>query len=228
MRLPYYINTEEKKEKSFFNFSDITNTLFFNTPPSITVKPFKHLSSFKFKYLSFTFNISLSYKESLLERVSNSIIKFNDCKVNNIQDKILKLSYPLYFLILKEYEKTTNQWIDYYTQIIHEYCEKSEISKLNWSIIKAGLPTSFIKDEPTIEQKIWIRINQLLDKKEIVDYIEAVRESLLPWFNSDLYKEVKKKEENTRININYEQERENMLKNKFNYQIKEEELDIIG
>ena len=59
----------------------------------------------------------------------------------------------------------------------------------------------------------------------MADYVEEVRKSLLPWLNSDLYREVKKKE-NTRINVNYEKSRESMLKDEFDYKTKED-LDII-
>ena len=70
-----------------------------------------------------------------------------------------------------------------------------------------------------------MKVNQNLDREEISEYIEQIRKSLLPWLNPDLYKEVRKKEENTRVNVNYEESREKMLTNKFDY--KEEELDIV-
>lgn len=223
MRLPYYIEAVKKEEKSSFTFDDITNVLFFNNPPSIIVKPFNHLQSLK--YISLTFAVVITYRESLLKRISNSIIKFNNCKIDNVENKILKLPHWVYVIILKEYERISNQWINYFVDNIKDYCEKVEISKLNWSSIKLGLPSSFIKEEPTIEQKIWIKVNQSLDKKEMADYVEEVRKSLLPWLNSDLYREIKKKE-NTRVNVNYEKNRESMLKDEFDYKTKED-LDII-
>lgn len=225
MKLPFYIKPEKKKEKSFFTYNDITNTLFFNKFPSLTVKPFKQLNHSGLQFISITFSIRLSYREVLLDRISKSIIRFNNYKVENQKEKILKLPYWIYSIILKEYEKISNNWINYYTDNIDDYCKKVEISKLNWSIIKSNLPISFIKEEPAIEQKIWVKVNQTLDKEEISEYIEQIRKSLLPWLNSDLYKELKKKEDNTRVNVNYEETREQMLKNKFEYS--KEELDII-
>lgn len=226
MRLPYYIPQIKKEKKSSFTYEEITNTLFFNRPPYYTVQPLQHLTHPKFKHTSITFVIRLSYKESLLERMTNAITRLDDCQIDLTTNIILNLPYWIYYILLKEYEKVMNEWIEYYIENINDYCKNSEISQLNWNTVKLGLSVSFIKEEPTLEQKIWIKVNQVLDKKELIDYVEEIRKSLLPWFNLDLYKEWEKKKKNVRENVKYEEERRNMLKNQFNYN-QEEELDII-
>lgn len=227
MRLPYYIKKIKEEEKSYFTFDTITNTLFFNQPPLITIKPFKHLSFSNLRYSSFTFSITISHNESLLTKISNSLIRFNDYKVNDAAEKILKLPYWLYLIIVKEYNKLSKQWITYYTDNILEYCKEFEMSKLNWASVKLNLSVSFLKEEPSIEQKLWIKTNQSLDMENITDYVEAVKKSLFPWLDYDLYKEMKKREDGKRINVNYEENREKMLLNEFNYKEEEKQLDII-
>lgn len=189
MKKFYYSDTSTRKKETF-TYQDITNLLFAGEPPTVTC------------LLSLPVKISVTYKlfavDTLPEFASKCVLGTN----------LLKFPFWIFNAIYENYKIQIGLWFDYLFKHMPNYCEKEPLSIITWAIFQHD--PSVIKIT-SIEKSIWIYNNVFLEKKLDQKFILDIRESLLPWMNSKLYAELRNKQENTRINSAYEQQRQQLL-----------------
>jgi len=206
------------KRSSKFTFEDIANTLFHNKCPQVVIKPFTHIKDSIINKISFSVELSI-FKENLniLEILASSIVGNSK---NNFE-YLSKLPDWIVLLIQKYYKEELNNWIDYLFDNINEFCEKNSESLINSNVLDKGGIALLFPDKLTFEQKLWISVHFKIDKNEMIKFVTEIRDSLLPWLNTDLYNKVKDKQENTRTNVAYESQRRKMLEGNL------DDLDIV-
>lgn len=205
-----------------FNEKDITNALFYNKPPQVEAYPFKNYKNPKFQKLSLTYEISIQNRNQTLDKALSNVIK-----IDNVDEVLLKLQPWMLLEISKNYRYHEGQWSSYFFENIKKYCEDNVESRYNWKLIEHVSPEVVFNlsvSKMTVEQRFWIVINKQAEEIENKKFIMELRESILPWLNIELYDKIKKKEENTRINVNYEADRQRMYDGTF---INEDELDVV-
>ncbi len=216
---------ERKKEvKSFFSHDILLNSIFYRTYPVFTDTPFQSikflpLSHLKVTYFLKTFDSSQSL-DTLLSKVLSQI---NGKNVENM-DALRGLSPFMFKLLFDSFIKGMGEWQKYLFSNIEEFCKESSFSKIQWSIVENnGIAYIFKDNELTLEQKVWITCNNTLSKDSKSKFILDLRESLLPWFNNELWKVLEKRKQNYRENSDYENQKNELRKS----QLSSEDLDEI-
>jgi len=220
MKSPFLNAQFEKKKRKKFTHNDISNIIFYNTPPLHTFYPFQQLKAFSKKRISLTIRVTLpgSYRNEL-DIAVNALFSIGEIEVKN------KYQVPGWFVIfiIPEYNIVNKEWLMYLSKEINNFCEFDFNSKLQWSSFKRG--EALFNGEISFERKLWIYSNDLLDQRNDHKFIIDVKESLLPWLNPKLFTEVQKKKENTRVNVDYEKQRKELFESA--KKINQEELDEI-
>lgn len=206
-------------EPEKFSYNDLTNALFFNTQPVLYIKPFKDFNNLLIKEIKFSLPLFLFLEPSPIKNTLEKAF-FKDEKIISL---ILSLPPWMVGRIIEKYSENIKKWSEYVISNLKEYCKTLE-SKWKWSILKILGKESIFKGELTYEQLLWIWFNTNLDKEEQIDLILKIKDSLLPWFNYDLWEKIEKKKENTRENVFYKEIKDKILYNSY---INEDELDII-
>jgi hypothetical protein len=207
-----------KKPTNKFNYNDLNNVLFNNIPPLFIITPFKDINNLIIQNISLPTVVFISYSPlHIYETLEKA---FPD---KNLFDKILKLPPWILGRIITKYKEGANLWIEYVLENLKEYCKTFE-SKLHWNTLKVSGVNNVFK-ELTMERILWMYFCQNIEKEEQVDFIMQVRDSLLPWFNYDLWQKVEKSKENRRENVNYEEIKNTILTKSV---INDNDLDIVG
>jgi len=214
--------TEPEKQKIKFTYYDLTNCLFYNQPPVHTFHPFKYLSPQSLRSLSLTAKVFLSdpplIPKLLLEK---HLFAINGNEIKDTESW-KKITPWMLSAILIEIKRGVKAWKNYIVAEMDDYCKTFD-SLIQWSYVKQG-GVNQLFPAPSPEQKYWLTANDYLDKQDIYTYVDAVKESILPWLDLQLWKNVKKKKENTRTNIDYERQRKEFIERSI---VDEESLDII-
>jgi len=215
------LNIEQGVQKPInnkFDFNDITNALFFDKQPLFIIQPFKDLKNLVIKNTTFSLSISLSDKPLTTYEFLKKAFP------DEMFLHFLKLPSWMLGRIIEKHKEGTDLWASYVMEHLKEYCKNFE-SKWRWNTLKTAGINNIFKTELTVEKRLWMYFCDILDKEEQVDFVIKVRDSLLPWFNFELWQQMEKKKENTRENVAYEEIKEKIL---FNSSIKDDDLDIIG
>lgn len=219
MRSPFSDVRAEKKKRKTFVHSDINNIIFHNIPPLYTFYPFQQLKAFSKKRIPLTIKTTLlDSPKNEPDAVMHALFKIGEIEVANgyqIPEWFIQFISPEYYIV-------NGEWLEYLSKEITNFCESNFNSRLQWSSFKRG--ENLFKEGLSFEIKLWIYTNDLLDQQKDRKFIFDVKESLLPWLNPKLFTEVRKKEENTRVNVDYEKQRKELFEST---KINQEELDEI-
>mgnify|MGYP006991938265 CR=1 FL=1 len=191
-----------------FSYEDLTSAIFYSTPPAVALKPFFTVRD---PYLKKTIINARLY---IFEKEKNSLVTLaksieGDVKCN--YDYLSSLPEWVIASLRKEYDKEVDNWIAYVTKHIEDFCEKNPDSLTYSGILDKGGLSHIFSFPLSFEQKLWISIQAKISKSEIVKFVASVRDSILPWLNIQLYKNMKDKEQNTRINEAFEEQRRKFL-----------------
>jgi hypothetical protein len=125
--------------------------------------------------------------------------------------------------LLQTYTTHATKWQAYFIEELHNFC-KEGTSRFYWSLLqKAGIEEVFSKRPLSLEQQLWISIQDNQIKKEENAFLIALRDSLLPWLNPKMWQEIQEKKEKTRSNIAYEEQRKQMVLGNFPLQVETED-----
>jgi len=212
--------------ESRFNFFDIENLIFRNINPQVTIKPFV-------PYLPYKFTIELPFQidKRNLRGVFNYIIKINDRQVS--LEEILKIPFSLFSDLFSEFLRNIHSWQQYCLDNLLEFSE-SNVSFVNWNIIKNTSYTNFFSTPISIVQGLWINIMTRQDREFWAKFATDIKEDLLPWLNKDLWLKINNADNNKRINEDYEKQKKAMIEGNleevvstFENEVNDEDLDII-
>lgn len=206
------------KPTNKFDYNNLNNVLFNNVSPLFTITPFKDINNLSIQNISLP--VVLFISETPLHTYEILEKAFPNKK---IFEYILKLPAWMLGRIVVKYKEISNLWVEYVFANMKEYCKTLE-SKLRWSTLKQAGTNNVFK-ELTMERILWIFFCQTLEKEEQVDFIVQVRDSLLPWFNYEMWQKVEKSKANKRENINYEEIKNTILTQSV---IDTSDLDIVG
>lgn len=205
----------EKKNRATFTHENISEVLFLNKSPLYTFFPFHKFKNFSGRRDSVTLRVKLfdSNKDSI-EVFSNIIDSIGSVKISSAYE------IPTWFAsrILKEYKVVSSEWFHYLSEELKVYCDENLNSKIQWSSFIHNIP--IFTSSLSFEQKLWIYTNTNRDAAKYNKFIVDIKDSILPWLNLKLYSEVKKKEENTRKNVEYEKQKKEMFESTNDIEIK--------
>lgn len=204
-----------------FSFDTIIECLFLDTPPVVKIYPF--LKS-NVQFLSLTdFEMQLSSKileDTSLSTVSKLIkitksIRNIKLKESDINDYFNTCTAPLLNLIFAHVVMEYIKWRKYYTSNILSFIESNE-SKFQWEIAKSIGIDSIMPNKPhSFEQKLWIVCASSSSKRDEQKFFVELVESIKPWMNIELYKNIENMKKNKRDNVLFEQQKISMLKGSF-------------
>lgn len=206
MKNPFIFSSADVRRKNKFSRDDMTSAIFSNTPPTYTFHPFRNLLKFSCRRDSVTIKIILFDTEyDSLQLLSKILYKIGDREIKDFH----KVPLWMTSIITEDFYSLSKEWFSYFTREIRKYCEESTYSKIQWHSYRENPLLLF--PSPTMEQKLWVYTNSLIDKSESREFIYSIKESVLPWLNPEMYKAIKKKQDNTRENSDYEQQRRQMF-----------------
>ena len=219
MRNLPHIELSVQKPINKFTYDDITNALFYNLQPTFIIRPFLDLPHIILR------NITIPTKLYLFHRPKTISKTLKKAFSNKIAfSKVLEISPWMMGRIVNKYKEGVEEWTDYVIDNLREYCITFE-SRLRWGSLKVGANSEFYSKKFTVEKSLWVYLCQLKDIEEGNDFTLKVRDSLLPWFNYELWQKVEKKKQTTRVNIGYEEIKNKIINNSFT---NEDDLDIIS
>jgi len=151
-------------------------------------------------------------------------------------DFIENLPFVLFYSIANKYVDFQTAWIPKLTKELYEFTQSNQ-SRGYWLLYKGSkgqysLPT--VNNKLNLFQKYWIIFNQSLDKKDNLDLIANIFESLQPWLDKELFAQIKQ-EENSRENVFFDDDKidaelqekaKKIAKQKIN-KVSEDDLDTI-
>jgi hypothetical protein len=222
------LNIEKPVQKQVkFNHEDLIQALFLSHPVLYTDKPFKKLRIPSLRDVPVTFSLKESSKLSDLKDslsiLSTAIIKYNN---KEISDPSIFRELPgwIVIVLMRSFSKGLREWYDYLNLEMKKFCETT-YSKIQWQLVKVDPKMVFREYPLSYGQTIWVAINSGMDKKEQYDMFKGFQESLLPWLNIDLWRDVEKKKKNTRYNVDYEEYHKKMVEEATPE--KNDDLDIV-
>lgn len=194
-----------------YQLADINQAIFHGKPPLTTIQPFQSLKDPIISRSSLNFRLHI-YEEdvNMVTILSRSLEGSYETNLHYFN----RLPHWMINLVYKEYREKLNNWIDYLFDKLSEFCDQDSSSVINWNIVSKGYLQHVLKGELTFEQKLWISVNVKKDRESEREFSGQLRDSLLPWINLDLYQKVKEKEENTRENSAYEEQKRKLLEGK--------------
>jgi len=218
-KTPTFQNNDTQK----FSFDDITAFLFDEKPFEVTAFPFKRWKSSSLKNIQVTFQLRHFIAPNIfLKDVVFTISKVQNAKVTPSQ--LFELPPSVLSALYTEYIYQTMIWETYFYKNIKEYCQ-TPVSAVKWEEFKYS---RFIS-KSNYAKAIWVSICSSQDREFWVKFAISIRDSLLPWLNSEMYIKYKDKLENTRTNVAYEGQRKAMVEGRIQDLEKhlEEDLDIV-
>lgn len=212
MRILKNFRSTEKPAQKRYNFThqDLEKAMVDGKVPKVLLRPFSDTPNKKLK------NVKLSV---LLVNTNNAtpidiLNKSFNCDSNYIKN----LSLWMLRHIWGEFQQAGKEWGNYIKENAEDFCKKSFI-RSKWIIYSNSLKKN--QEDIIDEQKLWILYNDMLDKEENIKLIESVRDSLIPWINPQLWKDVEKQKKSKHENVIYEKQKKAMVESNF------EELDVV-
>jgi len=130
----------------------------------------------------------------------SAVVKINGIPTTSVQ--LRTIPYVLLQTLHLHYFLAMGAWEEYYYNNIEAYC-KTNISVTKWNSIKYSKNLSEDAHYGTI---VWATICGHADREFWVKFAISLRDSLLPWLNTAMYKAMKERE-NVRSNTDYEDHR---------------------
>ena len=207
--LPHIEKIVKKPEK--FSLNHIADSIFRLIQPQVKITPFFDLKDSYLKRNSLTFSLYIFDKgDKLIPSLAKSLQGDYE---RNLKD-LRELPPWMLSLIYNKYREEIKDWIDYLFDNISEFCEKDSESLINFGTIEYGGVSSLFKGNLTFEQRLWISVKSRISKNEQQKFIIAVKDSLLPWINNEMFNKVADAKENTRENVAYEEQRKKLQEGK--------------
>jgi hypothetical protein len=134
-----------------------------------------------------------------MELLQRSVLSVGGSKVdlNTIQLLLFSRLVDAYVGILR-------QWDDFLHDEIYEYIQVDSYSAMQWSILKSAGVGHVFGDTLSTEQKVWIYNCTANDKEQETKFILSVRESILPWLDSEMWSNMQKMKKDKRENKQYD------------------------
>lgn len=206
MQSPQLFSDASQRRKNTFTHDDITNVIFSDIHPLHTFHPFRSLRKFSRKRDAVTIKVKLFD----IPLKSYQLVKeiFYSLGSTLITDPHM---IPAWMVptVVKQYNEISEDWFEYLSSELQNYCENNLQSKMQWSAFSRGIPV--LGSEVSVEKKLWIYINEDFSKALDRKFLYELKESLLPWLNTEMYSAMKKKQDNTRTNADYEHQRQEMF-----------------
>lgn len=213
-----------------FSYNDIRELIAEDKYPTLTIYPFNKLANSPIRNLPVVISIKYTVTDHFSGKdILDCITTIGRTSVN--ASSIKALPFFVFFLIYQEYLYQASRWQEYFYKELQAFCDTSE-SIAYWNAFQFVHNTS-IKSK---EKATWITICKHMDREFWTKFTISIRESLLPWMNSELYKRVKDSEQNKRINVDYDKQKTAMSEgnlvdktlSSFDLsKIPEEDIDII-
>jgi len=191
------------------------------------VKPFQR----RFPPTSPISDVSITYSLSIFDSedttfsiLKSAVNKFNDRPILD-SESILRLNEWAVIDLFDAYIEGARQWKMFLISEMENYCKRNSYSKLQWLVLKRAGAKSIFSLPLSFEQRIWIAVNERIDREDHLALISQVRDSLLPWLDIDLWRNVEKKKDNTRENVDYDKQKRSMVEGAD--QFNDEDLDVI-
>ena len=219
MRNLPHIEPSVQKPINKFTYGDITNALFYNLQPTFIIRPFLDLPHILLRNTTIPTKLYLFHQPKTISKTLKKAFSNKEAF-----HKVLEISPWMMGRIVNKYKEGVEGWTDYVIDNLREYCTTFE-SRLRWGSLKVGANSEFYSNKFTVEKSLWVYLCQLKDIEEENDFTLKVRDSLLPWFNYELWQKVEKKKQSTRVNTGYEEIKSKIINNSFT---NEEDLDIIS
>ena len=197
-----------------FTHADLEKAMLDGCAPSVVLCPFRDSYNYKLKKVK----LSVSLISNSNDKPLNILSKSFGCKSNEL---INKVSFWIAGAIWKEFKLATEEWSKFVQDNAEEFCKKN-LSRSKWTLFcNTSKP---LQKDLLDEQKLWILYNSMLDKEDNIKLIEAVRESIVPWINPQLWRDIEKQKKNEHQNVAYEKQKKAMVESNMNLP---NDLDII-
>jgi hypothetical protein len=222
MKIPNFTEKKRKEDVSEFTHLDLVNSIFYKTSPKLFKTPFSSFNIPSLSTVKVTFILNPPTQDfSIISILRDTLHEINGKKIESLT-MLEKLSPTMLECLIKSYKEGLMSWREFVLKEIPEFSDTT-YSLNKWSIVQsAGIGYIFKDKELSFEQELWISHNYYKQKNFWVDFAINMRESMLPWFNIEMWKKMDDLKKNRRENVDYDSQKEEMLKN-----IKEEDLDII-
>jgi len=214
-------------EKIEFEHIDIFKAIFENESPQVVSFPFEKFNHPDIQSFNVVYSLDVQPRSNGVFTALCNVVKSDDISSSKEKIKGIFEKLPPWMVshILQDYKKYETQWVQYIVDNIQDFCKTRADSKYYWNILKyTNIENVFKNKKLTVEQLFWIDTNASTEAFNEKDFMIKLKDSLLPWINPGMYKEMKSKDDNTRTNIDYEKQRQQMLDGSFEG---EDDLDII-
>jgi hypothetical protein len=207
-----------------FKHEDIANVLFRQQSPIRIDTPFATSSVVSLQRLRVAFSLILVQDVADTFQLLSQVVYADASAKTKISQKTLQTLPPWCITsLLKGYTKYIAEWQKYFTEEIHNFC-KEGTSRFYWTVLqKAGVEEVFSKRPLSLEQQLWISVQDSQIQRESNAFMIALRDSILPWLNPKMWQEIQEKKEKTRTNIDYEEQRKQMVLGNFPTQVSQED-----
>lgn len=210
-----------------FGHVDISRAIFESESPQVLSFPFEKFKHPTIQSFNVVYDLDVQPRSNGVFTALCNVLRSDDTLLSKEKVKEIFEKLPPWMVshILQDYKKYEAQWVQYIVDNIQDFCKTRADSKYYWNILKYTNADNVFKNKKlTIEQLFWIDTNASTEAYVEKDFMIKLKDSLLPWINPGMYKEMKSKEDNTRTNVDYEKQRQQMMDGSFEG---EEELDII-
>lgn len=194
-------NTENPVPKQFkFTQQDLEIAMVDGVVPSVILQPFRNSNNSNLQ--------KIKLKASLVNTNNNTPINIISDSLKCDSKIIKNLSFWIIKNIWEDFKLAIEEWSSFVKDNSEEVCKKSS-SRSRWVLFC----NSSRKDQSVIldEQKLWILYNDMLDKEDNINLIETVRDSIIPWINPKLWKDVENQKKFKHENVAYEKQKKTMV-----------------
>ena len=209
------------KKLTPFTHELIQNALFGPARATTTVKPFLPLHPSKLAQVSVTYHLRL-FEDAVgnLDLLRCTLLALDQHPITDME-YLLKLPGWMINLLVASNTEIMRQWNDYIFDEMSEFA-KTQQSKIRWTLMRHAGISSIFTGPLASEQKLWLITGDRVAAEEDRKFVLDIRESLLPWLNTELYQNYVKSKDK-RENVNYAKQKREMVDGTFDT----EALDII-
>jgi hypothetical protein len=199
-----------------FHHEDIANVLFRQQSPIRIDTPFATSSVASLQRLRVAFSLKLVPDITDTFQLLSQVV-YTDAFATTFTSCDILRKLPPWSIgeLMKCYTKHTSGWQRYFVEELGKFCEEGT-SRFYWALLqKAGLEEVFVKRPLSLEQQLWVSVQDGQIQKEQNTFTIALRDSLLPWLNPKMWQEMQDRKEKTRTNEAYDVQRKQMVLGSF-------------
>ena len=207
-----------------FKHEDIANVLFRQQSPIRIDTPFASSSVISLQRLRVAFSLVMVQDISDTFQLLSQVV-YTDASAKKAMSLEMLHTLPPWCIteLMKCYVKHTEEWQKYFLEELGKFCEENT-SRFYWSLLqRMGGEEVFPKKPLSLEQKLWVSVQDGQMQKEANAFMIALRDSLLPWLNPKMYQEIQEKKAKTRTNEDYDEQRKQMALGNFPTQVEIED-----